>query len=300
MKLKYKKIVLVVTTFTMLIGCMIFTTVDSNKNVEEQNPIEQQVDGQQNQETENSEQKENNVQEVNNEKNTEDTQVENNTQDVNNEKNTEDTQEKTNTQEVNNVEKIENTENTQEEQNEGIALEKSTNQQINQLVSNYFKASVNCDMETLGTLVNDVSILKKEELKLKYEFVEDIKNVECYFAEGLSENKYLVYVYSEVKFKDVDTMAPGLSRLTIVKTEEENYQIFFGADKEMEQFVKKADNSESVQKLVKKVGLKMEEALSNDSKLKELNEKMTVTNTKEQKQEKEKTKDKTKQEATTE
>lgn len=297
MKLKYKKIVLVVTTFTMLIGCMIFTTVDSNKNVEEQNPIEQQVDGQQNQETENSEQKENNVQEVNNEKNTEDTQVENNTQDVNNEKNTEDTQEKTNTQEVNNVEKIEN---TQEEQNEGIALEKSTNQQINQLVSNYFKASVNCDMETLGTLVNDVSILKKEELKLKYEFVEDIKNVECYFAEGLSENKYLVYVYSEVKFKDVDTMAPGLSRLTIVKTEEENYQIFFGADKEMEQFVKKADNSESVQKLVKKVGLKMEEALSNDSKLKELNEKMTVTNTKEQKQEKEKTKDKTKQEATTE
>ena len=66
----------------------------------------------------------------------------------------------------------------------------------------------------------------------------------------------------------------------------------------MEQFVKKADNSESVQKLVKKVGLKMEEALSNDSKLKELNEKMTVTNTKEQKQEKEK--DKTKKEDTAE
>ena len=280
MKLKYKKIVLVVTTFTMLAGCMIFTTVDSNKNVEEDNLIEQEMDGQQNQETENLEQKENNVQEVNN---TEDTQEENNIQEGNNVEKTE------NTQEINNI---------QEEQNESIVLEKSTNQQINQLVSNYFESSLKCDMEKLGTLVNDVTVLKKEELKLKYEFVEDIKNVECYFAEGLSENKYLVYVYSEVKFKDVDTMAPGLSRLTIVKTEEGNYQIFFGADKEMEQFVKKADNSESVQKLVKKVGLKMEEALSNDSKLKELNEKMTVTNTKEQKQEKEK--DKTKKEDTAE
>lgn len=262
MKLKYKKIVLVVTTFTMLIGCMIFSTVSPMESSEENKETEEVIGEQKEKEDKNEgETKENTVNEQNTEQ--QDTKEQNAEQ--------------------------------QDTQSQDSILEKSTNEQINQLVNDYFDASVTCDMEKLGTLVNDVSILNKDELKLKYEFVEGIKNVECYLAKGLPENKYLVYVYSEVKFKDVATMAPGLSRLNIVKTEEGKYQIFFGADAEIEKIVKDMDSSDAVQKLVEKVGLKMEEALSSDAKLKELNEKMTVADTKEENKE---TKEETEQETT--
>ncbi len=270
MKLKYKKIVLVVTTFTMLIGCMIFSTVSPTESSEENKKTEE-VKQKEKEDKNEGETKENTV----NEQNTEQ----------------QDTKEQ-------NVEQ-QNTEQ-QDTQSQDSILEKSTNEQINQLVKDYFDASVTCDMEKLGTLVNDVSTLNKEELKLKYEFVEGIENVECYLAKGLPENKYLVYIYSEVKFKDVATMAPGLSRLNIVKTEEGKYQIFFGADAEIENLVKDTDSSDAVQKLVEKVGLKMEEALSSDAKLKELNEKMTVTNTNEEAEQETTTQEATEQTATQE
>ncbi len=274
MKLKYKKIVLVVTTFTMLIGCMIFSTVSPTESSEENKEVI-------------SEQKE---KEDKNEGETKENTV--------NEQNTEQQNTKEQNAEQQNVEQ-QNTEQ-QDTQSQDSVLEKSTNEQINQLIKDYFDASVICDMEKLGTLVNDVSTLNKEELKLKYEFVEGIKNVECYLAKGLPENKYLVYIYSEVKFKDVATMAPGLSRLNVVKTEEGKYQIFFGADAEIEKIVKDMDSSDAVQKLVEKVGLKMEEALSSDAKLKELNEKMTVTNTNEEAEQETTTQEATEQTATQE
>lgn len=225
MKLKYKRIVLIITTFTMLIGMMIFSTI---------RPVGQSG---------------------------------------------EDNQSKTANTDTVTQNEGDGAVSEGEEQvvldGQTITLEKSADEELNQLIANYFNASVACDMDTLKTLVSDVSVLDKDELKIKYELIEAVKNVECYIMNGPSEGKYLVYVYSEIKFKDIETMAPGLSRLTVVKGADGGYVIFFGADSEVEQFVEQADVSAPVQELVQKVNTKMEEALSSDADLKELNEKMT-------------------------
>lgn len=232
MKLKYKKIVLLITTFTMLIGLVVLSIITPSGSTVGDGQAEQ-------------------------------TQAD--TQD-----DKEDLTEGTNTEETDTE-----GQGTVAADSQNILLEKSTNEQINQLIVDYFEASVACDMDALGTLVSDVSILNQEELKIKYELVESVENIECYFAKGLPEGKYLVYVYSEVKFKDIATMAPGLSRLSVVETADGGYTIFFGADTEIEQFVELADVSAPVQELVEKVSVKMEEALSNDAALRSLNEKMT-------------------------
>ena len=224
MKLKYKKKILVITTFTMMIGMAILSTIapagGTTSESEKLNSSEEEL------------------------------------LDENNESQTE-----------------EETQNITEKQEN--ALEKSADNALNQLIIDYFNASIACDMDALKHLVSDVSVLNEEELKLKYELVEDIENVECYVVDGPTEGKYLVYVYSEIKFKDIKTPAPGLSRLTVVDTEEEGYVIFFGVDKEVEQFAKITDNSEPVQKMVQKVRKRMKKALSKDTDLKALNKKMT-------------------------
>ena len=225
MKLKYKKIVLLITTFTMMIGMVIFSIITPSGNKVNSN---------------------------------EEALVKENAEDGNQ---TED------------VLALETTQAVVEGQE--IVLEKSVDSALNQLLIDYFQASVACDMDKLSTLVSDVSILQEEELRVKYELVESVENIQCYVVKGPSAGKYLVYVYSEIKFKDIETMAPGLSRLTVVNTADGGYVIFFGADEEIEQFAKVTDSSAPVQEMVQKVSIRMEEALSKDVDLKALNEKMT-------------------------
>ncbi len=223
MKLKYKKIMLVITTFTMMIGMVIFSIISPSNNT---------VNGDE--------------AEILNQREEDQTQ---------------------------NGLELEETQIVVDGQE--IVLEKSVDSKLNQLLIDYFNASVACDMDKLSMLVSDVSILQEEELRIKYELVEAVENVQCYVVKTPSEGKYLVYVYSEIKFRDIATMAPGLSRLTVVDTEDEGYVIFFGADEEVEEFAKITDTSAPVQEMVQKVSLRMEEAVSTDADLKALNEKMT-------------------------
>lgn len=152
----------------------------------------------------------------------------------------------------------------------------STDDKINELMQAYFKASVAKDMKALEGLVTNIDYVSEEQLKVKYEYVEDAKNIECYVVDGPQEGEYLVYVYSELKIKDVDTLAPGLSRFYVITEEGEGsgLKVFFGSDSQIEAFMKETDASEKVQELAAKVQMRLDEALSSDEKLLEFNKKL--------------------------
>lgn len=151
----------------------------------------------------------------------------------------------------------------------------SKDEQIKNLVQSYFKASVDKDMEALSEAVTNIDYVNENQLKVKYEYVEDVKNIECHIMDGPEEGTYLVYAYSELKIRDIDTLAPGLSRFYVVTGEDGRLKIFFGADTKIENFIAEADASPEVQKLAKKVQLSLEEAVSNDKELMEFNKKLT-------------------------
>jgi hypothetical protein len=93
--------------------------------------------------------------------------------------------------------------------------------------------------------------------------------------DGPKEGTYLVYVYSELKLKDIETLAPGLTRLFIITDDDGSLKVFFGADSEVEEFIKENDETDVVKKLVEKVETRMEEALSQDEDLREFNKALT-------------------------
>ena len=218
MKFKYKKMIVMITMGTMLIGCVIFSTVSPNKDKETSTKALK-------------------------------TQV---------------SEEATPTP-------------TQSPKVDTTVIQKDLNPEVSKVVQNYLIASVACDMDALEDTVNDISMISEEELKLKYEYVESVNNIECYMIPGPNGDGYLVYAYRELKLKDINTLAPGLSRVYVTTGDNGEYRVFFGADTGLEDFIAKTDKSTEVTELVNKVNTKMEEAVSSDKDLKTFIEKITVS-----------------------
>ncbi len=218
MKFKYKKMIVMITMGTMLIGCVIFSTVSPNK----------------------------------------------------------DKSTSTKTVATQESEQVSPTP-TQSPDVDTTVVQKDLNTEVSQVVQNYLIASVACDMDALEDTVNDISMISEEELKLKYEFVESVNNIECYMIPGPNGDGYLVYAYRELKLKDIETLAPGLSRVYVKTGDNGEYRVFFGADTGLEDFINTTDQSAEVTELVNKVNTKMEEAVSSDKDLKTFIEKITVS-----------------------
>ncbi len=84
--------------------------------------------------------------------------------------------------------------------------------EVNRLVSDYYTAHASGDVDALEALAKPISDTEKSFIKLNSEYVEAYNNISCYTKAGLKEGEYIVSVYVDIKYKDVDTQAPGLDR----------------------------------------------------------------------------------------
>ncbi len=91
--------------------------------------------------------------------------------------------------------------------------------EIQTLIADYYKAYQEGDVDTLETLAQPISDTEKSYIKLFSEYVDSYDNLRCYTKTGLSEGEYVVSVYLEMKFKGVETVAPGLD-FFYVRTDE--------------------------------------------------------------------------------
>jgi len=148
----------------------------------------------------------------------------------------------------------------------------TTDEKIKSLVVQYLDASCQADMDALEDMVTDVTKIDENVLKATYANVESIQNVECYLAEGVDAASHVVYVYFELKLKDIATMAPGLNRIYVITGDDGNYRVYLEEDAAVLTRIAETDQSAEVQALVQKVNLKMEEAASLDADLKAYND----------------------------
>lgn len=96
----------------------------------------------------------------------------------------------------------------------------NANQEINNLVTQYYTAYASGDIDTLASIAAPVSANEQSYISLFSQYVEEYRNVACYTKTGLDSNSYLVSVSMEIKFADVDTTAPGLDFFYIRTNEE--------------------------------------------------------------------------------
>lgn len=93
-------------------------------------------------------------------------------------------------------------------------------EEVNELISNYFEAYVNADFDTLTQIVNPMSEMEQSYIDVMTQYYEEFRNIKCYTKHGLSKNSFIVSAYYEIKFVDIEELAPSLV-LFYVQTNED-------------------------------------------------------------------------------
>lgn len=95
--------------------------------------------------------------------------------------------------------------------------------EINVFVAEYYEALAKGDMEKVdqvNTSVSDVEMVSLEKQSL---YIENYENISCYTKKGLEEDSYFVFAVTDLKFENVDTLAPSMSIFYVHKNADGQY-----------------------------------------------------------------------------
>jgi hypothetical protein len=164
----------------------------------------------------------------------------------------------------------------QEVQEEANDLEQDAYADVNAIVQQYYDSMAAGDMDTLSSIVDEISEEEKERILRSKDIVEGYQNISCYTKKGLEEGSYLVFVYYEQKFVRIETAAPGLAPLYVCTNEDGSLYIFNGeVSEELQAYVEQMAQEEDVVALREEVKAKYEEAKAADEELVKLEERYT-------------------------
>ena len=147
-------------------------------------------------------------------------------------------------------------------------LEENAYPDINNLVRTYYDAQAAGDMEViskLNTYLNDIEKIRVQELS---KYIESYPVLNVYTKPGLAENTYVAYVYSEVKFADMEQELPGMQTYYIGQDENGDYFINDGTyDNAIWSYIKDVTLQDDVVDLNNKVVVEYNDLLAEDEEL---------------------------------
>lgn len=158
-----------------------------------------------------------------------------------------------------------------EEEAQETIRQESEDEDITELMRRYFKAVSECDMDTLNDIIATNDTLDEGQIRRQGELIEKYQNISCYVMDGLVENTYIVYVYYEVIFLDIDTPAPGLSRMYVCR--DDDGAVYINQEDlkgEIRTYMEEVEHSNVVQNLIDEVNKKLSEACRGDEELDKL------------------------------
>ncbi|MDD6481242.1 MAG: SH3 domain-containing protein [Lachnospiraceae bacterium] len=158
-------------------------------------------------------------------------------------------------------------------------LQKDAEPELTQLMQNYYSAYAAGDIATLEMLAQPLSENEKSYIATFSEYYEDYQNIVTYSMPGESEDSYLVSVCYDLKFRDVDTAAPGMDFFYVERDGKGKLYInnvysaynFNFMDQELDanlySLILAYEKSEEVTALQQEVQTKYDEAIKSDEKL---------------------------------
>lgn len=149
------------------------------------------------------------------------------------------------------------------------------NEDINKLIMDYYTAKKTVDMEALGNLVSDPNQIPKEKFTALAKYVEDYSNINCYVIQHDELDIYRVYARYDMKLKNIDTLALGLSAFLVTVTSDGKHIIYLSAlDEVQEEFITSADKNPEIIKLAEEVNQKHKEMMEKDGAYKQFYQKL--------------------------
>lgn len=141
--------------------------------------------------------------------------------------------------------------------------------EVNALVNSYYAAMASSDIEALKQIVNSLDEEEQNKIVQKREYIEGYNNIVCYSKIGPVENSYIIFAYYDIKFINIDTMAPGLELLYIYTDDSGKMYIYNGElDPETDAYVSTISGEEDVVNLFNTVNTKYQEVQAADPDLK--------------------------------
>jgi hypothetical protein len=155
------------------------------------------------------------------------------------------------------------------------ALEKNAHKEINKLIKSYLNAKLGKKIDKFKPLVNNVDFIDLKDIERKTKYIEGYKNITCYTQKGPEEGTYIVYAYHEVKFTSIGTLAPAMNEFYVKTDEKGEPYIYLGEiDQNTEKYLDGVRDSEQVMNLIYDVNNKLEKAVKNDNALSEFYSKL--------------------------
>ena len=148
------------------------------------------------------------------------------------------------------------------------ALKEDAYPEINQLINTYFTALRDQDVETLSNIMETNGEIDEEKIRKEGEYIEDYRNIKCYTREGIVEGTYIVFPYYDIKFLNVDTLAPSMIWLYVCTNEDGSLYINKSTfDGEVAAYIDEVCNSDEAKALMEQVETSFTAALQQDETL---------------------------------
>lgn len=142
--------------------------------------------------------------------------------------------------------------------------------EIDELMQKYYLAKAAGDLSMLTKLLSDPSYAPSQEaLEREKKYVEDFGNIICYVKKSFEEASYIVFVYHEVKFFNINTPAPYLDKFYIMTDSQGELKIYspeYGDD--LATYYAARNKDADVVALINETNQKIEEATTKDEDLK--------------------------------
>lgn len=109
-----------------------------------------------------------------------------------------------------------------------VLLEENAYPQVNELIGQYFNAMTNGDTATITSLRDTVD--QEELIKIEKEsaYIDEFDGIKVYTKPGPMTGSYVTFVYYEIKFTGIETLAPGLTTLYLCPREDGSLYICDG------------------------------------------------------------------------
>lgn len=149
-----------------------------------------------------------------------------------------------------------------------VPLEENAHADVNDLINRYFAAMTSGDTAAIQSMQNDSQ--QKELLKIEKEsaYIDEFDGIKVYTKPGPLNGSYVTFVYYEIKFSGIDTLAPGLTTLYICPNESGMLYINSMLNDQDTEYIKTVVGQQDVVDVFSLVETKYAEAIDTDGNLK--------------------------------
>ena len=159
-------------------------------------------------------------------------------------------------------------EETQDEKKDENVLQKNAYPEVNSLIDSFYTAWGQKNVEQMKELTDSFDATDEAKVS-NASYIENYSNVTVYTKQGLTEDSFVVFVSYDLKFTDVETAAPGLSQLYVMKNDEDRFIIHNDdSNEEINAYMAEVTQDADVQALITEVETRLNEAMDADPELK--------------------------------